>query len=51
MREQSQTITTVAFMYQQDYAPIGYDPITEWVETLMSDLSKVSDMHFYPMPT
>jgi prepilin-type N-terminal cleavage/methylation domain-containing protein/prepilin-type processing-associated H-X9-DG protein len=42
-------IATAAFMYQQDYGPIGYDPTTEWVETLAANMSKVSDARFCPV--
>jgi len=42
-------ITTAAFMYQQDFGPIGYDPTTEWVEALTANLSKVSESRFCPV--
>jgi prepilin-type N-terminal cleavage/methylation domain-containing protein/prepilin-type processing-associated H-X9-DG protein len=42
-------IATAAFMYQQDYGPIGYDTTTEWVEILAANMSKVSDARFCPV--
>jgi prepilin-type N-terminal cleavage/methylation domain-containing protein/prepilin-type processing-associated H-X9-DG protein len=42
-------ITMAAFMYQQDFGPIGYDPATEWVETLTANMSKVADARFCPV--
>jgi len=41
-------ITLAGFMYQQDYGPMGYDPKTEWIETLTANMSKVADARFCP---
>jgi prepilin-type N-terminal cleavage/methylation domain-containing protein/prepilin-type processing-associated H-X9-DG protein len=41
-------ITLAAFMYQQDYGPLGYDSKTEWIETLTANMSKVAEARFCP---
>ena len=42
-------ITVAAFMYQQDFGPIGYDANTEWVEALQANMAKVDAARFCPV--